>query len=62
LNKGLLLLRRFADIVLTSKLGFSICRTASTCIMAVFDASAPVFRELPRQFGVKLGKREDGLL
>jgi hypothetical protein len=26
------------------------------------DASVPVFRELARQFGVKLGKREDGLL
>ena len=27
-----------------------------------YDASVPVFRELSRQFGVKLGKREDGLL
>jgi hypothetical protein len=26
------------------------------------DASVPAFRELPRQFGVKLGKREDGSL
>jgi hypothetical protein len=25
------------------------------------DASIPVFRELARQFGVKLGKRENGL-
>jgi hypothetical protein len=26
-----------------------------------FDASVPVFQEFPRQFGVKLGKRENGL-
>jgi hypothetical protein len=26
------------------------------------DASVPAFRELPRQFGVKLGQREDGLI
>jgi hypothetical protein len=30
-----LLLRRLADIALISKSGFSICKTASTCIMAV---------------------------
>jgi hypothetical protein len=26
------------------------------------DANIPVFRKLPRRFGVKLGKREDRLL
>ena len=43
LNQGLLLLPRFALMPRTSKPGWSICRTASTCIMAVLILT-PAFR------------------
>jgi hypothetical protein len=64
LNQGLLLLRRFAVMAATLKPRLEHLQDGLDLHHGRFDldASIPVFRKLARQFGVKLGKREDGLL
>jgi hypothetical protein len=63
LSHGLPLLRRLALMVLTSKVRLHHLQDGLNLHHRRFDfdARVPVFRELARQFGVKLSKRKNGL-